>query len=369
MKDKGKWETYYEATKTNPPSVVAMNAMKEVGDKKGLVIDLGCGAGMDSLYFLRNGWEVLAIDSSPEFLIANRSKIPEELQQRLIIEKMHFEELTLPKADCIIANFSLPFCNPKQFNDMWSKIVKQIKIGGIFSGIFFGNRDEWASEFAMERTFHTKEEVMNLFDQFEIINLKELEYEGKCCGRNGKAFPKHWHYFQVVSRRKMVTISLLPYTKERVHEFYKEYIPDAMIFSKDDDITPFVYREDKVERYYETKVLDPSRRYFAICLGIKVIGEIQLKYIDFEKKCATLSIILANDSVKGYGYGTQAEYVLLNYAFEELGLDIVYADAVHRNKRSQHVLGKLGFIFSHEDELLRYYEIHKGDFHFTMTKD
>lgn len=362
MKDKGKWETYFEATKTSPPSETAMSAMEELGENKGLVIDLGCGAGMDSLYFLQNGWNVLAVDSSPEFLMMNKSKMPEELQQRLLIEKMNFEELTLPKADCIIANFSLPFCNPKRFIDMWNEIVKQIKVGGIFSGIFFGNRDEWASEFAKERTFHTKEAVTDLFDQFEIINLEELEYEGKCCGRNGKPFPKHWHYFQVIARRKNLEISLLPYVKERVHEFYKEYIPDAMIFSKDDDITPFLYREDKVERYYETKVLDPSRRYFAICLGDKTIGEIQLKYIDFEKKCATLSIILANDRVKDHGYGTQAEYLLLKYAFDELGLDIVYADAVRRNKRSQHVLEKMGFVYTHEDEMLKYYEIHKRDF-------
>lgn len=358
-KENEEWKTYFEVTKTSPPSETAMCAMKEFTDSKGIAIDLGCGAGADALYFLQNGWKVLAIDANPEFIMESKSKMPEELQSRLQIEKMEFEDLTLPMADCIIANFSLPFCKPGQFKTTWSEIVKHISIGGIFSGIFFGDNDEWINEFSLKRTFHTKVEVMTMFDQFEIISLKEEEYEGKCCGRDGEPIKKHWHYFLVVARRKEPKISLLPYTKERVHEFYKQYVPDTMIFSKDEDIRPYQYHEDKVERYYKTKVLDPTRRYFAICLGEKTIGEIQLKYIDVEKRCGTLSIVLSNDTVKGYGFGTKAEELILNYAFNDLELSTVYADAVIRNTRSQHVLEALGFVYTHEDEMLRYYEIHK----------
>jgi len=168
-----------------------------------------------------------------------------------------------------------------------------------------------------------------------------------------------WHYFHVVARKRK--ICLLPYTKEKVHKFFKDYVPDAMIFSKDEDITTYTYHEDKVNHYYETKVLDPTRRYFAICLGEKTIGEIQLKYIDFEKSSGTLSIALSNNTVKGYGYGSQAEEQILNYAFNELGLSTVYADTVLRNKRSQHVLEKQGFVYTHEDDMLRYYVMHRDD--------
>lgn len=34
-------------------------------------------------------------------------------------------------------------------------------------------------------------------------------------------------------------------------------------------------------------------------------------------------------------------------------------DCVHRNTRSQHVLEKNSFVFSHEDELLQYYSLSK----------
>lgn len=144
MTDKDDWKNYFEVTRTSPPSETAMCAMKENRGYTGLIIDLGCGAGTDSFYFLQNGWKVLAIDDNPEFLMASKGKLPEELQSRLQIEKMKFEDLVLPMAECIIANFSLPFCKPGRFKAMWHEIVKRIKGEGIFSGIFFGNRDAWA---------------------------------------------------------------------------------------------------------------------------------------------------------------------------------------------------------------------------------
>lgn len=156
---------------------------------------------------------------------------------------------------------------------------------------------------------------------------------------------------------KLSIIELLPYTKERVHEFYRQYVYDPMIFSKDADIKSYVYSKSLVDDFYEYKVLDPTRRFFAICLEDKTIGEIQIKYIDFSKKCGTLSVALVNDSVKGYGFGTQAEKLMIDYAFNNLGLLTLYADTVLRNTRSQHVLEKLGFSYTHEDKMLRYYEL------------
>lgn len=197
------WNTYFESTKTNPPSDTAINALKQFGTNKSKVIDLGCGAGTDSLYFLEQGWHVLAIDSQPDFIIRVRETMPNELQDTFEIKEMSFEELQLPYlVDCIIANYSLPFCNPKNFNKMWEEIVGNINKEGIFSGVFFGDKDEWANNFSKERTFHSREQVMNLFEDFYIIDFWEEDYDGRCCGRDGEAVPKHWHIFKVVARKK-----------------------------------------------------------------------------------------------------------------------------------------------------------------------
>lgn len=146
-------------------------------------------------------------------------------------------------------------------------------------------------------------------------------------------------------------IVLKPYTLEMCHEFHKDYISDpAMTYDE------YIYNKDEVDRYYQNKVLDINRKFFAICYNDKVIGEIQLKRIDFEKLCGTLSIHLINDSVKGIGFGTEAERLIIKYAVNKLGFNTIYADSIHRNYRSKHILQKLGFEHFYDDDILAYYK-------------
>jgi len=152
-------------------------------------------------------------------------------------------------------------------------------------------------------------------------------------------------------------ISLLPYTRERCHEFYKKYISDPMMTEVE-----YVYNEERADQYYELKVLDSSRVFFAIACDDVVIGEIQLKRIDTINACATLSIVMAEDKVKNKGYGTEAERLILTYGFETLNLKTIYADTVHRNYRSKHVLEKLGFVHVYDDRLLSYYQLERVKF-------
>ena len=74
-----------------------------------------------------------------------------------------------------------------------------------------------------------------------------------------------------------------------------------------------------------------------------------------------MGIHLQNDAVKGKGYGTQAERLILQYAFEELGMVAVNADAALKNTRSQHVLEKVGFRYTHEDDTFKYYRCERVD--------
>ena len=133
-------------------------------------------------------------------------------------------------------------------------------------------------------------------------------------------------------------VTLKVYSRQLCHEFYQNYVADPMMT---DEV--YIYDENLVDKYYEIKVLNDSRRFFAILIGSEIIGEIQLKNINFEQKHATLSIILRDDSVKNKGYGTEAEQLIFKYAKEKLHLKTIYADAVKKNERSKHVFVKVGF--------------------------
>lgn len=152
----------------------------------------------------------------------------------------------------------------------------------------------------------------------------------------------------------MDDVYLLPMTREMCHAFYRGFQNDLAI----GHYYEYVYTPEIADAYFDRNDA-PDCRMFAIMAGEEIVGEVKLKCIDFQKRECSMGIHLRDDSVKGKGYGTQAERLAIQYAFEELGMIAVNADAVHKNTRSQHVLEKVGFQYVRQDETFRYYRIEK----------
>ena len=68
---------------------------------------------------------------------------------------------------------------------------------GYFVGNFFGTKDEWKNT-NEDMTFLSKEQVLNLFKEFEIIEFKEIEKDSP----TGLGEMKHWHIFEIIARKK-----------------------------------------------------------------------------------------------------------------------------------------------------------------------
>ena len=96
----------------------------------GNVIELGCGVGTDTIYLIRKGWNVLAIDREDvkERIINRLNK--DELK-RFKFSRQDFEDIILEENNLIVANFSLPFCKKDKFNELWNKLVNSILPGRI----------------------------------------------------------------------------------------------------------------------------------------------------------------------------------------------------------------------------------------------
>ncbi|MBR4290041.1 MAG: GNAT family N-acetyltransferase [Oscillospiraceae bacterium] len=154
----------------------------------------------------------------------------------------------------------------------------------------------------------------------------------------------------------MSTVSLQPMTREMCHEFYKCFQNDPAI----GHYYEYIYTPEIADHYFDTNSV-PDRRMFAILTDGQIVGECKLKYIDMDKRECSMGIHLRDDSVKEKGYGTQAERLILQYAFEELGMIAVNADAALKNTRSQHVLEKVGFRYTHEDDTFKYYRCERVD--------
>lgn len=150
------------------------------------------------------------------------------------------------------------------------------------------------------------------------------------------------------------TVTLEPMTRELCHAFYREFKNDPALFMDMTRFFEYEYSPEKVDRYYDEQQ-DDTRLVFMIMADGRPVGEGKLKYIDRKAMECSLGIHLRDDSVKNRGIGTQAERLLLQYAFEELGMAAVNADAVHKNTRSQHVLEKVGFRYVRQDDTFKYY--------------
>ena len=152
----------------------------------------------------------------------------------------------------------------------------------------------------------------------------------------------------------MEEITLIPMDRELCHEFYRGFVNDPDIFMDMGRFYEFKYDPQWADNYFDRQMAR-GRALFAVMLAGEPIGEVKLWDIDREKRECKLGIHLQSDAVKGRGFGTRAEIMAVEYAFRELGLDRVLANAVLKNTRSQHVLQKAGFRFTHQDGHLRWY--------------
>jgi SAM-dependent methyltransferase len=185
------WSRYFAAASSEPHPTV-LDALARFGSETGLAVDLGAGAGRDTVALLRAGWRVVAVDSSPdglERLAAAAAFAADRLETRLA----PMEDAVWPQAQLVNASYSLPFCPPERFPALWQRIVESLPTGGRFSGHLFGDRDEWTDVLRFSRA-----ELDELFRAFVLESLAEEDEVGSTA--TGET--KHWHVFHVVARKR-----------------------------------------------------------------------------------------------------------------------------------------------------------------------
>ncbi|CAM3030922.1 SAM-dependent methyltransferase [Legionella steigerwaltii] len=202
--DNKNWSNYYKITKQNTlPRKTLLKAIEIFNCRNKfncaqLAIDVGCGAGADSIELLKNNWSVLAIDSQAEAISTLISSCPQSLQNRLKTKVASFESLTsLPTSQLINASYSLPFLSSDNFYKFWKLILEALPPGGIFAGIFFGINDGWNCYKRSDMTFLSTNDLYNLFVPFKIELLEEEESDGA----DAMGFIKHWHRYFVVAEK------------------------------------------------------------------------------------------------------------------------------------------------------------------------
>ena len=156
-------------------------------------IDLGCGSGNETVYMIKNGIKVLTIDRqlNQDFIL---NRLSDNEKKMISFKESSFEDVELPRTSLLTAFFSIPFCNPNNFDELWNKIYNLIEDDGYFVGQLFGDRDAWDVVDSIN-TFPI-DKVKDYLKKYRIIKLEEVEYVRESDN-------KKWHFYDIIAQKKV----------------------------------------------------------------------------------------------------------------------------------------------------------------------
>ncbi len=204
------WEDYNDGREEETAEKIFVKALDQfpvsTDENRLRLLDLGAGAGRDTMEALKRNWHVTALDITPRTLkeLAERAK-----KSRGVLETKlsTFQSMQLPEKsfDLINASYSLPFVKKKEFEKIWPKVTAAIKPGGRFSGTFFGENHAWAKKAnAAEKNFHSKEEIIKLIREAGLelegpIETETIDQEKEL--DDGKTITIHFEVHHVIARK------------------------------------------------------------------------------------------------------------------------------------------------------------------------
>jgi len=191
------WSRYFEKNKTRSLRPLFLQAWNYIQSLENLsTLDLGSGIGTETVFCLKKNFSVHAVDFSLDSKKYIDEQITSEEQNRLRFTLVDFSYYSFyEKYDFIWAYHSLPFCNSNQFISSCERVLAALNPNGIFAGSFFGDKDEWV--ISNNCCGLTKERLLILFKDFEIISLNETQQDGA----TALSEIKRWHVFEVIAKK------------------------------------------------------------------------------------------------------------------------------------------------------------------------
>ncbi|EAR09227.1 class I SAM-dependent methyltransferase [Reinekea blandensis] len=138
------WRQYYEKALNRPHLKRTELAIQLDESDHKVAIDCGCGTGSDLQYLKQQGYTAYGFDVNPEAVKLCQQRFQEDTDIK--VTESSFERFHYPEAGIIMANSSLFFADPSQFDTAWRHITSSLRTGGVFAGDFMGLKDSWAQK-------------------------------------------------------------------------------------------------------------------------------------------------------------------------------------------------------------------------------
>ncbi len=180
MSDKKYWdETYYRNLKGSEKDflndiwmIKYKDIICNINNKN--AIDLGCGLGQDSIWLMKNGFNVISCDFSKKALNKFKETCPNAKVMNFdIVDGLPFEPNSV---GLVNANLSLHYFNMEKTKEIFDGIYEVLEKGGLFIGRMNSDKNAYVNDnyIEMEKDFYydpLKEQHKRLFNQqqFDIL--------------------------------------------------------------------------------------------------------------------------------------------------------------------------------------------------------
>lgn len=136
------------------------------------ILDLGCGSGRDSAYFISCGFDVTAMDASEEMCDLASIHIGQDVLN-LSFAEMDFNEVF----DGIWACASLLHVPGDQIEDIFAKVVKSLKENGVlFMSFYYGDFEgERNGRYYKDYRTRSIKELISGYENLEIIEIDKCD--------------------------------------------------------------------------------------------------------------------------------------------------------------------------------------------------
>lgn len=155
-------------------------------------------------------------------------------------------------------------------------------------------------------------------------------------------------------------VYLRPIERDDAAYYYRSlYEPQGRIMTG----TQKIYSEQSIERYLESTSSDASRVHLLIGLqeNDETVGDIAIQDIDSMNRNANVRIAIFEERHQGFGYGSEAMRLLLDYAFGVLQLHRVELNVFSYNERAIRAYEKVGFTVEGRQREALYYNFEYHD--------
>ena len=187
MNQKKHWKQYWNRERRSSPNDFAKKSFSEMENKSfNTLLDVGCGIGLDSIFFAQKGFSVTSLDFSESGIQCLKQTIKSKNINNItpMLGDISDFKFAPNSFDVIYAHLSLQYFNDQTTTRIFSDLYKMLKPKGLIfikcksvSDPLYGEGEKIGNDLYIHndhvRHFFSKKYMTEKLNKFKMVKIKE----------------------------------------------------------------------------------------------------------------------------------------------------------------------------------------------------